>query len=213
MKRALFLLAIAASLLTGACTHHVHTDYGQYLVKNEGAANFPQVATSADYYLTPETESHSYEFTSAMGGLANSWALEFGPMLDATMVGRDVRTALGEVNKAASTDGAKGLLVIYDLTSYVFEGFEATVSLNITARKGATELLSKNYAATGVSQGGKMFWGGAFAIKNAVHQSTKSALDQILARFLGDLKKVYQALTAPPEADKLALGEGGLAPG
>ena len=33
-----------------------------------------------------------------------------------------------------------------------------------------------------------MFWAGAFGMKNAVQQSTKLALDEIIASFLADLK-------------------------
>lgn len=212
MKRAFCLLAIAASWLIGACTHQVDTDYGQYLTNNQGAVTFPRVANSAVYYLPPETDNHSYAFRSFMGGLANSWAVQFGRILDATMAGTDARTAFGDVEKVESTAGVRGLLLIYDLNSYVFEGFEATVNMTITARKGTRELLSKQYAATGISQGGKMYWGGMFAMKNAVQQSTKNAVDQILTQFVGDLKKVYKAKqSTPPDADKIVLDRDGLA--
>lgn len=33
-----------------------------------------------------------------------------------------------------------------------------------------------------------MFWGGAFGMKNAIQQSTKSAIDQILIELINDLK-------------------------
>lgn len=210
MKRAFYLLAIAASLLTGACTHQVHPDYAQYLINNQGAVTFPRVAKSADYYLPPGTDDHNYKFSSAMGGLGNSWAVQFGRILDATMLGTDVRTAFGDVEKIESPKGGKGLVMIYAINSYVFEGFQAKVNLTITARKGSKKLLSKKYFAAGISQGGKMFWGGAYAMKNAVQQSTKSALDQILTEFIGDLKRVYRARSTPSDGDNIVLDRYGL---
>lgn len=212
MKRSFYLLAIAASWLTGACTHQVHTDYAQYLINNQGAVTFPRVAKSAKYFLPPETDNHSFQFRSFMGGLANSWAIQFGRILDATMLGTDVRAAFGDVEKVESPSGVKGLLVTYDLNSYVFEGFEAKVNMTVTARNGTRKLLSKKYAATGKSQGGKMYFGGAFAMKNAVQQSTKNAVDQILTQFVGDLRKVYKARQPNrPDADKIVLDKDGLA--
>ena len=210
MKKVFCLLAIAASWLTGACTHQIHTDYAQYLINNQGTLALPSVSKSTNYYLPPETDNHSFEFRSAMGGLANSWAIQFGRILDATMLSTDARAAFGDVEKVESPNGVKGLLVTYDLDSFVFEDFEATVNMTVTARKGARKLLSKKYVATGISQGGKMFWGGAFAMKNAVQQSTKSAVDQIMLRFVGDLRKVYRARQPmPPDGDKIVLDPDG----
>jgi hypothetical protein len=48
--------------------------------------------------------------------------------------------------------------------------------------------MEKTYYKTGISQGGKMFWAGAFGMKNAIQQSTKSAIDQILYLALSDIK-------------------------
>jgi hypothetical protein len=48
-------------------------------------------------------------------------------------------------------------------------------------------VFSKTYTQDGKTQGGKMFWGGAFAQKNAVQQSTKLALDEILRQLISDL--------------------------
>ena len=41
--------------------------------------------------------------------------------------------------------------------------------------------------ASGNTQGAKMFFGGAFGMKNAVQQSTKAAMDTIMGQFIRDL--------------------------
>jgi hypothetical protein len=76
---------------------------------------------------------------------------------------------------------------VFSLQNYQFSGFEATTALNISAYTDGREILSKAYVATGNSQGGKIFWGGGFAMKNAIQQSTKNAIDTILAEFIIDL--------------------------
>ncbi len=205
MRKMFLLFAVMVGLTTGGCTHQIHADYAQYLVNNEGEVTFSRVSDSTAYYLTPRTQDHSFEFVSAMGGLANTWAIQIGPILDATMNGRDAQTAFGQVTKTLSPDATRGLLIIFDLNNYSFENFEASISLDITARDGASELLSKRYSSVGISQGGKMFWGGAFAMKNAVQQSTKSAVDRILTQFIFDLGKVYEGPAQSAAAELLVL--------
>ena len=55
---------------------------------------------------------------------------------------------------------------------------------------GGQALFSKAYQVEGQSQGGKMFWGGPFAMKNAIQQSTKLALDEILRDFIADYNRL-----------------------
>lgn len=209
MKKAHAFLAVAALWLTAACTTQIDADYPKYLANNQGAVTFTntKVADQADYYLTPKTDNHSYQFRAFMGGVANSWVIDFGRILDATMNGEDIKTAFAEVRKADSAASGDNLLLVFDLNSYIFEGFEAQVAMTVTARHGARELISKRYQATGISQGGKMFWGGAFAMKNAVQQSTKSAVDQILTAFIADLDKVYE------DGEPIAEGDSPAGPG
>lgn len=44
------------------------------------------------------------------------------------------------------------------------------------------------YEDSGTGQGGKVFWGGGFAMKNALQQSTKAAADHSLRQYLSDLR-------------------------
>lgn len=193
MKR-IFLPAVAVlALAVSACTHSVHSDYAQYLVNNETQVTFPHVTESVQYYMDPTTENHSMQVRAITTGIANSWVVDFGRILDATMSGNDMRTAFDEVKKVSSPEGVPGLLLRFSLRRYDFSDFQATVALGISARNDGTEILTNTYSATGISQGGKMFWGGAFAMQNAMQQSTKSALDQIFTEFIGDLKKRWGA--------------------
>jgi hypothetical protein len=62
----------------------------------------------------------------------------------------------------------------------------------VTYRRGGQDVFTKVYDASGETQGGKMFWGGAFAMKNAIQQSTKLAMDDILRALIADLNKTQQ---------------------
>ena len=168
--------------------HPVAQDYDQYLGKNQGTNKFETVKVADQYFLPPATRDHHYEFRSVTTGYANVWVMEFGTVLDATMKSKDVVDALGRLSKAeAETQGA-GNTIIFDLKNYTFEDFGAHITLTISVRNANGEVFKKAYTADGKTQGGKMFWGGAFGMKNAIQQSSKLALDEIIASFIRDLK-------------------------
>ena len=134
-----------------------------------------------------------------MSGIANSWTVRFGNILNATMQSYDMRQVFGDVEKAPQPTAKVGLLLAFSLKSYRFENFQASVDLETQAKFNNQSILMRRYQTTGRSQGGKMFWGGAFSMKNAIQQSTKSALDQIFAQLTIDLRT---ALSNPPAPDK-----------
>ena len=82
-------------------------------------------------------------------------------------------------------------MIAYKLINYRYENLEAKVTLEISVySKDHTRLFQKIYYEAGKSQGGKIFWAGAFGMKNAIQQSTKDALDKILTQFLEDLRLI-----------------------
>jgi hypothetical protein len=184
----MFLVAIIA-LSTSACSirHFVELDYPQYLVNNAGQTNLPKTDKAAEYFLTPATQQHRYEFRAALTGAAHLWIVEFGKMLDDTLMSADVQKAFSSLRKISDMSAASNNLLIFDLQDYTFANFSAHVSLKISLFRAGQVVFSKTYTQDGKSQGGKMFWGGAFAQKNAVQQSTKFALDEILRQLIADL--------------------------
>jgi hypothetical protein len=188
----------ALTVLTGcSIMHPVADDYQQYLAKNEGARKFEMVKAADQYYLPATTQSHHYEFRAATTGYANVWVMEFGKVLDATMQSKDVVNAFGSLKKSASESQGTGDTLIFDLQKYTFEDFGAHVTLTISVKNADGEIFKKTYTADGKSQGAKMFFAGAFGMKNAVQQSTKLATDEIISNFIRDLKvskKVVSAL-------------------
>ena len=187
IARLLMLALIAGS--TSACTirHMVADDYPQYLVKNAGAANLPHTDRAGQYALSQNTQRSSYEFRAFASGEANLWIVEFGRMLDDTLMSADVQKAFGSLQKAGDTSQGRNGLLLFDLQTYTFQEFGAHISLKVSLMRGGQEVFSKTYNQDGKTQGGKMFWGGAWAQKNAVQQSTKLALDEILRELIADL--------------------------
>jgi hypothetical protein len=186
-----WIALLAAALVMSGCSikHDVVKDYPQYLINNQGNSHLPTTSSASGYAVTPATQANHYEFRSAMAGYANVWVVEFGRLLDDTMQSSDVQAAFGKLMKVNNPDESGGLLV-FDLQNYSYAELGAHITLKVTYRRGGKDVFSKVYQADGTTQGGKMFWGGAFAMKNAVQQSSKLALDHILMQLINDLNAV-----------------------
>jgi hypothetical protein len=120
-------------------------------------------------------------------GYANLWVVDIGKMLDDTLMSADIQKAFGNLRKISGQSTTSNGVLIFDLESYSFKDFGAHISLKISLSRSGNVVFSKTYTQDGKSQGDKMFWGGAFAQKNAVQQSTKLALDEILHQLIADL--------------------------
>ena len=201
MRKLTIAVAALALALVSGCTirRYVAEDYPQYLMNNQGESHLPSTSVASRYALTPGTSSQHYEFRSAMAGGANLWIVEFGRLLDATLQSRDVQGAFGSLTRSSVEDPGDGLLV-FDLLHYEFSDMRAHVTLKITQRHGGAEVFTSVYQAEGDTQGGKVFWGGVFAMKNAIHQSTKLALDEILRRLISDLNAQARQAAVRPAA-------------
>jgi len=191
--RSIFLVALLV-LATSACSirHVIEQDYPQYLVNNTGVANLSNTNKTSEYFLTENTQSHSYEFRAVITGYANLWIVEFGKMLDDTLKSTDVQNAFGALQKVSDVSSDSRSLLIFDLQSYTFEDFGAHISLKISLSRLGQVVFSKTYMQDGKTQGGKMFWAGAFGQKNAIQQSTKLALDEILRQLISDLNTIEE---------------------
>ncbi|GAB59851.1 hypothetical protein [Rheinheimera nanhaiensis] len=184
----LIVLFIGVTLIAG-CTikHPIAKDYSQYLANNKGEVTLPKSTLEADYEIDSATETHRYEFRAATVGYAHLWIVEFGQMLEATLQSDDVQASFGKLSKINGTPQNSGLLR-FNLENYEFKDHMAHVTLNISLEQDGKTVLNKTYHAKGKSQGGKMFFGGPFAMKNATQQSTKFAIDEILRDFINDTK-------------------------
>ena len=185
--RLIFFIGVALFACSCTIRHPVAEDYPQYLAKNGGSANLPRTDGASLYFITPNTERFSYEFRAFTTGAANLWVVEFGKMLDDTLTSPEVQEAFGSLKKTSEATGELGKTLIFDLQQYTFQDYGAHISLKVTLMPSGQAPFEKIYTQDGKSQGGKMFWGGAFAQKNAVQQSTKLALDEILRDLLADL--------------------------
>jgi len=187
LKRFASLLALSSLLILSGCTQHVAQDYPQYLSNNRGDLVLPKTGLKAQYALTRQSIHYSYTVKSALAGSANAWVVEPGKMLEATLKSPEVRGAFDELEHKSGEKGSP-MVLTFNINSYKFAGFRAIAAIHVTAAKNGHTVLDKDYYSNGNSQGGKMFWGGALGMKNAIQQSTKSAYDKIMVQLINDLR-------------------------
>jgi len=196
MKKINLVFILVIAVLASGCSinHPIAKDYNQYLLNNEEQSNLPKTGLKTEYLLDRGTITHRYEFRAAIVGYAHLWIVEFGDMLETNLNAKYVQDAFGRLERRSVIDGdSESNLVSFTLENYEFEGFQAHVSLNISLTNGNNEIINKTYHSSGKSQGGKMFWGGPFAMKNATQQSTKLAIDEILSEFIRDVNNKSMA--------------------
>jgi len=189
MKIVTIALAALLPALSSGCTinHYIAKDYPQYLSNNQSGYSYGTTDAAHAYDLAPSTKNFKYEFRAVTTGYANLWIVEIGSMLEATMESADVQKAFGGIARVSNLASRDQTVLILELEKYEFIEFAAKLKMRARLQRDGNVLFEKEYQNSGRSQGGKMLWGGAFAQRNAVHQSTKSAIDEILGQLIRDL--------------------------
>jgi hypothetical protein len=187
-----FIVVLSAAAMGCSINHHIAEDYGDYLAKNPSKSGIPKTEESAEYYISKQTERHSYIFSAFTVGYANDWIVEFGEILDETMLSDEIRASFKSITK---TDASSTLqnLIVFHLVDYMFVDYRADIRLHISYSSYGQIVIDKLYKATGLPQTMQMWGGGAFSMRDAIHDSTKSAIDQIMTEFITDINKNQQA--------------------
>jgi hypothetical protein len=126
-------------------------------------------------------------------GIANNWEAQPGDMLK--QVADIELPQMFSSYEFSTTDKAppgSGPAIVLGLTvpNYTFANFHASVTVHAVSKTRSGKLLfEKDYSAEGPAQGGKMFIGGAFAMKSAIRSSSLNAYQQIFTQMRADLEK------------------------
>ncbi len=148
---------------------------------------------------------------SFMTGIAHSWDAQPGVMMK-QVADVEFPQMFGSYRAATSyaepQAGDQRLTLVLSLLNFDFSNFHSTIAMRAVAYgPGRSELLDKTYSGEGDTQGAKMFWGGAFAMKSAIRQSSLDVYKQIFAKLRGDLgtllaerKAVARRITLLPAA-------------
>jgi len=174
-------LLVFAALVLGACAPRaLHPGFDKFLKEHPTALR--KADLNVGYNIDQESMEMQYIFKSftAGGGLVMP-----GLMLK-DYLETNAQQAFNSLK--ADPEETQPVQLKFHINSYTFEDFMAHVDLHVSAYRNGSLLFEKNYKAEGQKQAGKMFWGGAWAQRHAVHQSTQTALDSIMNALAGDLQ-------------------------
>ncbi|MGB5832281.1 MAG: hypothetical protein WBG92_09875, partial [Thiohalocapsa sp.] len=162
------VFAIGFVVLGGGCAHEVTFDRPPAYEVSSPKQNEGIIAV-----IDRKTLTHEVPIRSFMTGNAHSWKAEPGDMLrqvaEIELPQMFASYALTESYK--ELPGA--ITLVMTVPNYRFEDFQAKVRVTAAAYgEGKRQLFQKTYSAEGATQGAKMFWGGAFAMKSAIRQSS-----------------------------------------
>lgn len=176
------------ALLAAGCAHQVTFEKPEaYTVAT------PRHAASVTAVIDAQTLSNKVEVRSFMTGIAHTWEAQPGDMLkqvaDIELPQMFARYDFANAYREP-TPGSGAFVLELAVPSYRFEDFQAKVSVSAAAYgPGRKPFLQKTYTAEGESQGGKMFWAGAFGMKSAIRQSSLDAYKKVFARLREDLQQ------------------------
>jgi hypothetical protein len=185
IARLVALLVLAVST-TGCITHRVTFQDARY-VTDAHKNNASVVAVIDQDTLTRKVVIHS-----VMTGIGNNWEAEPGDMLkqvvDIELPQMFSDYQFSTKDQAPSGTGP-GLVLGLSVSAYRFADFHAQITVNAVCKaRDGRMLFEKSYDAAGSPQGGKMFFGGAFAMKSAVRQSSLAAYKEIFVKLRGDVQ-------------------------
>ena len=184
-----------AALLGGCITHDVQFQGPNYSIASEGVpkdAHSAVVVVIGDETLTKRVTIHSW-----MAGIGNDWDVEPGAMMsDVVLIEFPQQFAdFQQVGSYVEPKGGRALTVVLTIPKYGFADFHASVTVHAAAYgAGRKVLLDRDYSAEGFTQGTKMFFGGAFAMKSALRQSSLDAYKKIFSELRPDLQRTLGAL-------------------
>ena len=145
-------------------------------------------------FIDSNTLNKQVTIKSFMTGFAHSWNVEPGKMvkqvadIEFPQMFKHYRFSKVFPNPSK---GTPHITLELTVPKYEFANFRATFTLRVKAYgKGKKLLLDESYIEQGISQGAKMFWGGAFAMKSAIRQSSFGALKNIFESLRRDLAQV-----------------------
>lgn len=184
------LLSVFVLLLSTGCFYNIRfEDIGYSIEQKKFDAGLVAV-------ITPQTVAQGKQIQSLMAGPAYTWEARPGEMLlqiaevEFPQMFQYYRTA---IEYQEPKEGDKRLIVELLAQHYDFSDFHATVVVQAkTYHPGHVLIFDKSYREEGDTQGGKMFWGGPFAMKSAIRQSSFDAYKKVFAKLRTDLVNVLE---------------------
>ncbi len=192
IARLVAVMALAV-MATGCISHRVTFQDAKYVT--DARKNNASVLAVID----PDTLAKKVTIHSFTTGIGNNWDSAPGDMLK-QVVDIELPQMFSEyqfsTKDQAPSGSGPGVTLGLTVPDYKFANYHASITVNAVCKARDGHLLfEKSYTGNGPAQGGKMVFGGAFAMKSAVRQSSLAAYKQIFADLRADMQKALDSGT------------------
>ena len=192
-SRLIWILLLTNLVLTGCVAHHAIAFEDTHYAIDAKKQN-----TSIIAVIDQQTLNQKVSIRSFMVGAGHSWDAEPGQMLkqvaDIELPQMFEHYEFASDYQESNSPGQRIILKM-QVPDYQFKNFKATITVQAIASTSKGEkLFTKTYTAAGDTQGAKMYWGGPFAMKSAVRQSSLEAYKKIFEQIRGDLAKAMESI-------------------
>jgi hypothetical protein len=168
-------IALAAGywLLSG-CTYNV-------VLQPHPTTENTELPVSAEISIPEQTAQYHYDVSSATAGFANTFRIAVGPALV-----QYAEAFLRPVFK----DGDDIVIEIV-IKGFDVHDFEAHIDAQFIVTKDGFDVFDNVYHASGQGYYARTLWGGAFAMKSSMRETTHEALASLFRQFLNDAEYEY----------------------
>ena len=157
--------------------------------KSDVNCSVSQIADmKASLYMPEACQSATHSFRAMGSGIANRWKVSYGNRVH-DFGAAYLKAGFADYEEASSPSISDGVLVSVKDVEYEVRNQAAHVSLTVEATDAAgAQLVSRTYSGSGGSGHGAVFWGGAFAQKAVIRNSTDDALHAVFKELTDDLR-------------------------
>jgi hypothetical protein len=136
---------------------------------------------SSTLEISEETAAFTYDVRSLAAGGGNRWRIMVGEAL--------VQYAEAYLRPVFPQGGDISISV--SIESFDVHDFEAHINARFTVSGEGESLFDKRYHANGKGYFARTVWGGAFAMKSSMRNTTNEALRSLFEQFLSDVDASY----------------------
>ncbi len=146
------------------------------------------------FYMDKDLKDKMYYGRAVSSGIANRWDVPIGNVVYEYAISylKENFTSFSESSLLETGLSDSMLLKVVNI-DYYMSGQAAHCSLDfIIEDTSGKELFKKTYKEDGPSGFGNVFWGGVFAQKGAIRQSTDVILEKIFKELIRDINTNYK---------------------
>jgi hypothetical protein len=180
MARHFFLIAVLMLSLLG-CSHYV-------TFQDPAIQTYDFVVpTGSSFFMSEPIKEQTFTVHAGV----HVWHIPIGEAVH-QYAASYFKEAFDGFEEVSTPVARQGVLITITELEYHMENWRASATIDFLVEDAeGKQVFSKSYTSRGPSAWGRVFAGGVFAMRSAIHSSTDFVLDEIFTAFVADLKAAH----------------------